>query len=558
MNNSRSLARLLDAPHLDRLVPQLRPEALRQLIRQDGLHATVELITLATPAQLAAVLDVDLWRHDRPGLDDRFDIDRFGEWIEVLVDAGEAVAARVVAALDEQLVVAGLSRYVRVFDPGIFEPIAQSDDEAAPRHRSMREGDSTRSSHVIHDVHADGRDPGAAWLECEVGGYIVRARRPDGWDAVVSLLAAFEVEFPDRFHTVMRGCQRLSNSTPEVDGLDNLLTEPDQMFHELAVDREGRRSRQGYSSPADARVFLEMARHTQRSQPRPNAIAAAYFRDANDTTAAEAVDGPARTAPDLQDAATLFAIVGVAPEHPPAVFLDARSDPSRFACIQPLLEYARDHGGTAFLQRTRELAFLANTLMAGCSLQSRPFTPQEASQAVVGICNLALEHWPARWSSVESSDSRAGGTGPMEIPPAFLMEHDLISAFEVGWTLLYQDVSLFVAQELIATLRNLRCVDDDVQEELDELRRQLVTHVRAGTPWRARPALGALATLDGPAWASLLGLLDECPVVPAALTATLDRRTTAVSPTAFEFFSTSAQIDQVRAFMAQLPRILHG
>ena len=54
------------------------------------------------------------------------------------------------------------------------------------------------------------------------------------------------------------------------------------------------------------------------------------------------------------------------------------------------------------------------------------------------------------------------------------------------------------------------------------------------------------------------GLLDECPVIAAALTATLSGSTRAISPTAFEFISTTAQIDQIRRFMAELPGLLTG
>src|SRR6187200_1793506 len=152
------LARLLDAPFLARFVPHLAPETLHQLIEYRGLDACGELVASATPAQLTSLLDLDLWRHARPGRDEQFDVDRFGEWLEVLVDTGDSVAARAVAALDTSLVVAGLSRYVRVFDPGIFEPTAQSDDESVDRHEAMREG-------------------GGDGLECEVAGYLVRARR---------------------------------------------------------------------------------------------------------------------------------------------------------------------------------------------------------------------------------------------------------------------------------------------------------------------------------------------------------------------------------------------
>src|SRR6186997_2370625 len=111
------LARLLDTPFLARVVPHLAPETLHQLIRYRGLEACGELVTSATPAQLTSLLDLDLWRHARPGpfdgahggRDEQFDVDRFGEWLEVLVNTGDSVAASTVAVLDKNLVIAGLS-----------------------------------------------------------------------------------------------------------------------------------------------------------------------------------------------------------------------------------------------------------------------------------------------------------------------------------------------------------------------------------------------------------------------------------------------------------------
>src|SRR6187402_872831 len=153
--NRDSLARLLDTPLLARVVPHLAPETLHQLIQYRGLDACGELVTSATPAQLTSLLDLDLWRHAQPGRDEQFDVDRFGEWLEVLVDTGHSVAARTVAALDSHLVIAGLSRYLRVFDPGTFEPTAATDDEPIERHDLM-------NSETCRDV-----------VECEVCGYLV-------------------------------------------------------------------------------------------------------------------------------------------------------------------------------------------------------------------------------------------------------------------------------------------------------------------------------------------------------------------------------------------------
>jgi hypothetical protein len=299
----------------------------------------------------------------------------------------------------------------------------------------------------------------------------------------------------------------------------------------------------------------------------------------------------------------LLTEAGVMPERPRALLDAADADPqaARLTRLRRLMAYVRDTHETAYFTRGRELAFLANTLLAGCSVQSRPFTPQEASDAAAGICNLGLEYWPARWPSVTSPGAsslsgphphdtanhlrpasarsaqarlaeapaawsqqrrRQGSGGQAATPPdtfppdSLLIDHDLVTAFEVGWSVLYQDVSLFAAEQLISTLTDVDCVDRDIRRGLVALRRTLVKQRDAGRPWRARDAVETLAMLDMTAWISVLGLLDECPVLPAALMAVLEGRTTTVSPTEFDFISTAAQIGDVRNFMRKLPDML--
>jgi hypothetical protein len=515
------------------------------------------------------------------------------------VDTGHSVAARTVAALDKNLVVAGLSRYVRVLDPGIFEPTAQSDDEPTDRDEAMREGDSMDVDEAMdaESRHADDapvHDSRGDWLECEVGGYIVRARRADAWDAIVTLLVALDAEHGNDFHAVMQGCRRLSDSRSEIDGLDDLLLAPEQHLHDVTIERERRRSQQGYATPADARAFLEMARqpkHTRSAASmtgsiKVNPIVTAYFRAAdqapessNETARSQEGEreSPASHSNDVHAHATdvresLEAVMaplteaGVMPERPHALLETAAADPqaARLTRLRRLMAYARDTHETAYVTRGRELAFLANTLLAGCSVQSRPFTPQEASDAAAGICNLGLEYWPARWPSATSPGATsphphdtATATSPDTLPPdSLLIDQDLVTAFEVGWSVLHQDVSLFAADQLISTLTDVDGVDRDIRRGLVALRRTLVKQRDAGTPWRARAAAEILAMLDMTAWIGVLGLLDECPVLPAALTAVLEGRTTTVSPTEFDFISTAAQIGDVRIFMRKLPDVL--
>ena len=563
------LARLLDSPLLARIVPHLPPETLHQLVQHRGLDACVDLVTSATPAQLTSLLDLDLWRHAQPGSDVQFDVDRFGEWLDVLVDSGDSVAARTVAALDEHLVTLGLSRYLRVFDPGTFEPTEASDDELMDRHDKMNSETS------------------GAVLECEVGGYLVRAGRTDAWDAIVALLTALEIEHNHYFHAVMQGCRRLSNSRPEIDGLDDLLMAPEQHLQDVAIERERRRSRQGYATPADARAFLKMARQphpgpTASSSPAPSAsnpIATAYFRaadeeeEADDTAKGASVSSPEsaghHAATDvsghggdspksIEAVIELLAEAGLIPERPRALLEAGDEDlrAARIPVLRRLMKSVLHHDETTYLTRIRELAFLANTLVAGATIQSRPFTPQEASDAAACICNLGLECWPARWAGATARDAaspQSPGTAP---PDAFLVDHELVTAFEVGWRVLYQDVSLFVADQLMSTLADLESVDADTRKGLRALRRKLEKQRKAGTPWLARDAADVLAMLDTTAWISVVGLLDECPNLPAALTAILERRTTSVSPTAFEFISTTAQLGDIRLFMRTLREVL--
>jgi hypothetical protein len=541
------LTRLLDTPHLAHVVPRLSPEVLHHLIRDRGLDACGALIAASTPQQVAALLDLDLWR-TTPGRDDQFDGRRFGSWLEMLMDAGERVAARVVAAVDQTLAIAGLSRHVRVFDPGVLPSVASSDDGL--------EG---------LDVATSGS------LECEVGGYVVRARTAHAWDAIVGLLVTLADDRPDSFHALMQGCRRLSNSTPEADGFHELMLEPEQLLHDVSLEREHRRLQQGYLTAGDARAFLQMAR--QPRPPRPNgsssinAIAAAYFRALDDSegsasASAGAEELSARSSTDPKMSESIDAVVdllgeaGIASARPRAMLGPVPADVARVTPIQPLMEYVHDTDQVAYFARSRELAFLANSLLGGCSVYSRPFTAQEAWDAAVGICNLGLEVGPARWLETAVDAARESDL-TTTLPSTFLVDHDVVTAFEAGWRLLHEDVSMFVAERLIATLADLRSVESESQRDLYLLRRELERNRDAGTPWFTREvALDVIAILDMPTWACVRGLLSECPVLPAALTAIIEGHSRSVSATAFACFTTSGQIRKVHEFAARLRDLL--
>ena len=72
----------------------------------------------------------------------------------------------------------------------------------------------------------------------------------------------------------------------------------------------------------------------------------------------------------------------------------------------------------------------------------------------------------------------------------------------------------------------------------------------AGALLRTKRVLTVLAVL--------LALLDECPVLHAALGALSYSLTLPVSASDFEFISENSQIASVREFMQSLPEILRG
>lgn len=521
--DSGLLDRLLSAPHLDRVVPRLQAEVLHRLIQHYGLERCGELLQLATPSQLTRVFDLDLWRAPAPGLDEQFDADRFGTWLEVLVEAGESTAAAILASMEVDLVAGGLARHVRVFDYAAVAPFRTLDgDEMSP---GPGFGNTRR---------------------CDIGGYVVSARRGEFWDAITAVLMALADAHGSSFNRIMRACCHLSSSRPEGDGLDDLLPANDQALLDLALDREQRRDAQGYVTPAQASAFLEMSRRIDLrhgAAPPHDPMTRAYFNAAGVQTARERSIEPFR---DHVDAGQ--------PRTPRALLEKPDTGRSPFARLRTHLEFAHNRDPHGYAISKTELAYLANVIVAGLTIQARRISAEEASNAAMAVCNLGLENWPAQWLGASRHPSGAG----VELPEDFLAGHDLVTVFRVGWTILYEDACMYAADSLISALASCRAADDYVEASIEALRVALIEHLRAGSPWKARGALDVIAMIDMPAWAALLGLIDQLPTLHAAVDALVTGSTRQIDPSGFAFISENTHIRQVRDFMQLLPALLRG
>jgi hypothetical protein len=511
MDEPRDLVRrLLDTEGIARVVPRLPPEVLHRVIDRCGLDDCVDLVALATPRQLEGVFDLDLWRAPAPGADEALDATRFGQWVEVLLQSGAATAGDKLAGIDRDLVVGGLMEHVRVFDAAV-----------------------TESYTMLDGTEIEGRT--FTGSVATIGGFVIEGRDTHAWDAIVELLAHLQEDRPALFHRLMRGCVAVSDGAREEDGFHALPDTRAQHRSDLATGRESRRDAHGYVAPAQARAFLQTARGIAlgAAQPPLDPVARACLRDiqVEPLEATPPATTPDEARPDTAtDAAAVTAVVELLTDAgvmtPPRALIGAGdADESRLALARACIESRP----TA----PEELAFLVNALLSGGSIQDRPFTPQEASDAAIATCNLGLENWPDGWG-----------------------DRNLVTAFQVGWAVLHRDLCRHAATTLAGVLADLECDDRDVQWSLKTLRREVQRHVADGEPWRARPALDAILMLDPPAWAVLVALVAECPTLHAALTTR--GRAPRIDPAAFAFVARSSDISAAHEYLASLGTALTG
>src|SRR5262249_57289405 len=97
--STSALARLIDTPHLAEVVSRIAPEVLHQVIRHHGLDACGALVAAATPQQVTAILDLDLWRPTAAGGSGQFGAARFGARLDALLEEGGSPAAQRTAEL---------------------------------------------------------------------------------------------------------------------------------------------------------------------------------------------------------------------------------------------------------------------------------------------------------------------------------------------------------------------------------------------------------------------------------------------------------------------------
>lgn len=337
------LTRILEEPALVAEVRSLPPAALTRLIDHIGLEDAGEIVALATTEQIASVFDEDLWTREAPGADDTFDAQRFVVWLEILLEAGERVAAKRLAELDPDTVTFALHNLAHVVvtdDLGV-------DDELEDIEKVLESA-----------------------LTQEIGEYMLIARRHDGWDAIVQALVALDEVDHDACSRLLDRLTALTERAADDEGgLYEVLSDAESLADDVAGDRNERRAKDGFIAASDARAFLRLAKeHDAPKAGERDAVTKAYFRELDKSPRPKVK--PSRLLSMLDRA-------GVTREKKPkalgrSLLTDAMSAlaPERQA---ELME---------------ELAYLVNVLIAG---DKRHWRPADAAEAVVAVIEAGIQ-----------------------------------------------------------------------------------------------------------------------------------------------------------------------
>jgi len=404
-STSQLLSLILEERDLVAKVQSLDSRTLGRLVERIGLEDSGELLSLAAIGQIVDLMDAELWKSDRPGVDEAFDPDRFVVWLEVMLEAGEKFVARKLTELPEDLVM--LAFYSNVLVINIDELAV----EMADRNQDVDLTEKALDNCLYH----------------EFAEYQVISRRHDGFDALVAVLSSLEEEHHGFLQRLLDRCCRLSREFIEDNGgLYNVLTSEEMLESDAAADREDRRAARGFIAPSAAASFLALAKQTSLDElvksSETDPVTRRYFRELGHSPGEE----EGREADNNIKAGSRFIAIlrqaGLAEEPPPALPAGDKPVSADTLFRRAMLEL-RSGDPRRYAQRMQELAYLANVLMAGHSIEGRRYRPSEAAQAAVDICNRGLTTILGAGEEA-SSASRAA---------RMVAEESAVKLFMVGW-----------------------------------------------------------------------------------------------------------------------------
>lgn len=359
------LSRLIDMPDLVPSVRALPPPTFSTLIRHIGVEDAGEIIALATTEQLVAAFDEDLFSNDRPGERESFESERFLTWLEVLLEAGDDVAAARMVELSEDFVIQAISSVILVLNHDDLQSrMGDGGDDADAADKAME-----------------------SCLSEEIDGYLLISRQHDGWDVMLALIVALDRDHRSFLVRMLDRCADMaSRYLDDLDELAELLTAAESLAEDVEAEREDRRGKQGYVEARAAKNFLTLAKTPCNDGAQRDPVTRAYFRDLEPI-----ILGKVQSAQEMVKASRLLeAVQGVLPETP-ALLTSGPASGEKEHRIVTAIRQLHEKAPMNFAARMEELAYLTNVIVAGATKKDGRFELAEAAEAVLATVALGAE-----------------------------------------------------------------------------------------------------------------------------------------------------------------------
>jgi len=373
------LARLINAPDLVQQVRDLPNPVFAAVVRKLGVEDAGELVAMATTDQLVAAFDEDLFVNEKAGERERFSVSRFIVWLEVILEAGDEVAANRITELSQDFVVHALSSIMLVFDLDSLAERLRSNDPSAEA-----------ADRALENTYAE-----------QIDQYLLVSRVEAGWDAAFALVVALDRMHRDVLVQILDRCVAVASGyMDDLTGLIEVLSSAESLADDIEGDRQTRRARLGYVDPLDAKSFLTLARMTSDEQlgTDRDAVTRDYVREiANATEQASAVP-PAIERDDSADLRRQLLNAGLELQPLP-MLSDEGVGANETQSIVAALQALANDSPACFDERMQELGYLANVMMAGATLDGKRLRPADATDAslqtvALGAILVACEQNP--------------------------------------------------------------------------------------------------------------------------------------------------------------------
>jgi hypothetical protein len=358
------VAAMIESPDLVRTIRSMPAPQFSALVRQVGVEDAGELIAFATRDQIVTAFDEDLFDNPAPGEREVFDPQRFVVWLEVLLEAGDAVAASKLAELSEEFLAHAFQNLVWVLDVDAL---------------ALRMSRGGRAADAVDRALESS-------LSEELDGYLLVAKQHDGWDATLALVLALDRDHRDLLVRILDHCAAIAGDYVEdLDALADVLTLEESLADDVEAEREQRRAQQGYVEPRAARNFLTLARKPLKRSDKRDPVTRAYFRELE--IDASATEDRAAALERLGAAAGETISSGSEMELAPA----SSSDP--LDAFIAAMQLVHEHDPARFGARMEELAYLSNVLVAGAAIDGERVGAVRAAEAALATVALgaALE-----------------------------------------------------------------------------------------------------------------------------------------------------------------------